>query len=54
MSKKDIIKKYKGNWWSGIWLNRYLAKRTTKVKHKNQNKEDDEDHLNDCGDANEY
>ncbi len=40
MSKKDITKKYKGNWWSGRWLNRYLAKRTTKVKHKKQNKDD--------------
>ena len=36
MSKKDIIKKFKGKWWSDKWLNRYLAKRTTKVKHKNQ------------------
>lgn len=36
MSKKDIIKKFKGNWRSDKWLNRYLAKRTTKVKHKNK------------------
>ena len=40
MSKKDIIKKFKGKWWSDKWLNRYLAKRTTKVKHKNQNKDE--------------
>ena len=31
MSKKDIIKKFKGKWWSDKWLNRYLAKRTTKM-----------------------
>ena len=40
MSKKDIIKKFKGKWWSDKWLNRYLVKRTTKVKHKKQNKDE--------------
>ena len=34
MSKKDIIKKYKGSWISGKWLKRYLLKRTIKRKYK--------------------
>lgn len=34
MSKKDIIKKYRGRYSTGNWLKWYLFKRTTKVKHK--------------------